>query len=532
MRGCEFTSLPVSVPFLTNLSKLYLKSNNIDSLSESIGDLINLKVLDLSGNQLTGLPESIGNLINLEILDLDENPLTSLPESISELTNLKIDLDENQLEIPMIKKKYDENLDLSDKHERIKKHSQNITSRLSPTSKTQLTRRRNIALSQGTNPLLDPLGYFNRYQDTMRSIELTENKLSKPDSGVVVAITAICLCHGKIKGDINTHINTASTRSNRDTLPTVSRPSVIIKIPQTNSSEQVIKYDYTVTYGKNPKKFEFTYSTIPYCGVFTNVGSCSGLPTFDRPNSFFNEQNIVTHEYKLLTCDETTSPEKCQPYILSLDIDPKISIKLKEKSVSEIEESEIEESEIEESERLFLSMHDDYLCQSLMNKLYEAKHSELLTKDSFITRGDSGKFILLTKIKHIRDGREDFEIVKTVILGSNNFQEELELLGRKTNKDMSEFIEMVDVIEGVIDTYYTTTTEKVVGLINHLKDGDIPVRFFDSSCNMYSDIDYENPTPSHLLEIEILNKYFLKEATTGHAVYGGKKRTRRVKRIR
>ena len=424
-------------------------------------------------------------------------------------------------EIPMCMKCYDEGLNLSTTNKFIKTHAREVTSKLPPASKSQLTRRRNIALSQRTNPLLEPLEYFNRYQDTMRSIELTENKLSEPNESVVVAITAISLCHGKIKGDINTHINTLSVPST---------PSVVIKNPQTNSSGEIIKYDYTVSYGKKPKKFEFTYSTIPYCGVFTNVGSCLGLPTLDPPNSFFNEQNIVTHEYKLLTCDETTSPEKCQPYMLSFALDPKLSKKLKETDVSEMEVSEIE------SDQLFLSMHDDYLCQSLLNKLYEAKHSELLTEDFSITRGDSGKFILLTKIKHIRDGIEEFEIVKTVILGSIIFQEELESLGKKTNKDMSEFIEMVDVmtldIEGVIDTYYTTTTEKVVGLINHLKDGDIPVRFFDSSCNMYSDIDYENPTPSDLLELEILNKYFLKEATTGHAVYGGKKRTRRVNRLR
>ena len=395
-------------------------------------------------------------------------------------------------EIPMVKKIYDENLDLSTKYERIKKHSQNVTSKLSPTSKRQLTRRREIALSQRTHPLLDPLGYFNRYQDTMRAIELTENKLSESDSGVVVAITAICLCHGKINGDIITHIDPSNPPPTR---------AVTKKKPQ-NSSGEIIKYDYTVTYGK-PKKFEFTYATIPYCGVFTNVGSCSGLPTFGPPNSFFNEQNIVTHEYKLLTCDETTSPEKCQPYMLSLALNPTVSRKIKETS------------EITESDQLFLSIHDDYLCQSLLNKSYQVKHSELLTEDYSITRGDSGKFILLTKIKHIRDGREEFEIVKTVILGSINFQEELELLGRKTDKDMSEFIEMVDVItldiEGVIDTYYTTTTEKVVGLINHLKDGDTPVRYFDSSCNMYSDINYENPTSSDLLELEIINKYFLKE---------------------
>jgi len=445
-------------------------------------------------------------------------------------TKKRKEREEGMPEIPMIMKCYDEGLNLSTTDKCIKSHLQNVTSKVSPTSKRQLTRRRDIALSQRTNPLLDPPGYFNRYQDTMRSIELTENKLSELESGVVVAITAICLCHGKINGDINTHINTASRRSKGDTLPVPSRPSVIKKKPQTNSSGEIIKYDYTVSYG-NPKRFEFTYATIPYCGVFTNVGSCSGLPTFDPPNSFFNEQNIVTHEYKLLTCDETTSPEKCQPYILSFGIDPKISIKLKETNVSEIEESEIEESE-----RLFLSMHDDYLCQSLMNKLYEAKHSELLTEDFSITRGDSGKFILLTKIKHIRDGREEFEIVKTVILGSINFQEELELLGRKTDKDMSEFIEMVDVItldiEGVIDTYYTTTTEKVVELINHLKDGDTPVRYFDSSCNMYSDINYVNPTSSDLLELEIINKYFLKQAKSKQAVYGGKKKSRRVKRLR
>ena len=93
---------------------------------------------------------------------------------------------------------------------------------------------------------------------------------------------------------------------------------------------------------------------------------------------------------------------------------------------------------------------------------------------------------------------------------------------------MSEFTGMVKEntmnINGNIDTYYTTTTEEIVGLINHLKDGDIPVRFFDSSCNMFSDIDYENPTPSNLLELEKINRHFVKESRSGQAVHGGTKR--------
>ena len=416
------------------------------------------------------------------------------------LRSASISKDIEMPEIPLLKQRYDKNINLTTS-QHIKDHTQRVTLRLSPESKRTLKKRQKMAQLQLIDREARPLDYYNRYQDLMTSIERTEHKLPETRTSVVVAITAICLCHGKIAGSINSHIDPSITLPSR---PTVKRN------PRKNGYDEIVKYDYTVNYGKKSKGLEFTYSTVPYCGVFTNVGSCPGLPTFAPPNSFFNEQNIVTHEYNLLTCDETTSPEKCQPYMLSLAIDPTISRKLKETRVTDVVESD----------HLFLSMHDDYLCKSLLNKCYEVKHSDLLTEDLTITRGDSGKFILLTKIKHTRGKIEEYEIVKTVILGSINFQEELELLGRKTKKDLSDFMRMVDV-DIDVDTYYITTTERIVVLINRLKDGDIPVRFFDSSCNMYSGIDYENPTPFVMLELEKLNRYFLNESRQGEAVYGG-----------
>lgn len=419
-------------------------------------------------------------------------------------------------EIPTFIRGYDEDLDLHTASH-IKEHARNVTSKLSPTSKRQLSTRRNIALLQGIDHRLsNPIGYFNQYQDTMRSIELTKNKLTEPTESVVVAITAMCLCHGGIIGNITIHINPF----NIDSMASASK--TIRKEPVKNASREVIKNICTVNYSR---KFEFVYETIPYCGLFTNVGSCPGLPTFEPPNSFFNVQSIVTHEYNLLTCNETTAPEKCQPYMLSISLDPVISRKLKETTDGDVSDKD-----------LSLTMHDDYLCQSLVNKIYQVKLSEIVTEDFSITSGDNGKFILLTKIKHMRDGIEEFEIIKTIILGTNNFHEELELLGRKTNKDMSEFTGLVKDntldIDGSIDTFYTTTTEEIVGLINHLKDGDTPVRFFDSSCNMFSDIDYKNPTPLDLLELDKINKHFVKEAKKGHAVHGGTKQTRRFNRLR
>ena len=81
-------SLPDEIYQLTNLTRLYLDNNKLESISEEIGKLTNLTKLYLCSNQLKSLPKSIGNLVNLKNngLWIHGNPLIkSLPDSIRKI---------------------------------------------------------------------------------------------------------------------------------------------------------------------------------------------------------------------------------------------------------------------------------------------------------------------------------------------------------------------------------------------------------------------------------------------------------------
>ncbi len=94
----NITKLPPEIGQLTNLTRLYLHSNQLTSLPPEIGQLTNLTTLSLSINQLTSLPPEIGQLTNLTGLHLNSNQLTSLPPEIGQLTNLTtLYLHSNQL---------------------------------------------------------------------------------------------------------------------------------------------------------------------------------------------------------------------------------------------------------------------------------------------------------------------------------------------------------------------------------------------------------------------------------------------------
>ena len=80
--------LPEGIGNLSNLTLLYMGSNNLEALPESIGNLSNLTLLYMGSNKLEALPESIGNLVNLTSLDITDNNLNFLPESIGNLVNL------------------------------------------------------------------------------------------------------------------------------------------------------------------------------------------------------------------------------------------------------------------------------------------------------------------------------------------------------------------------------------------------------------------------------------------------------------
>ncbi|XP_063795173.1 leucine-rich repeat-containing protein 40 isoform X1 [Pseudophryne corroboree] len=83
----------------TDLTKLVLASNKLQSLSEEIRLLPALVVLDVHDNLLTELPSAIGELINIQKLNISHNKLKVLPGELAQLHNLKsLLIQHNQLE--------------------------------------------------------------------------------------------------------------------------------------------------------------------------------------------------------------------------------------------------------------------------------------------------------------------------------------------------------------------------------------------------------------------------------------------------
>ena len=90
LQGNQLNGLSPEIGNLTNLSKLYLYSNQLTGeIPPEIGNLTNLTGLLLYDNQLTGtIPTEIGNLTNLEVLYLSDNQLTGeIPESMCNLVD-------------------------------------------------------------------------------------------------------------------------------------------------------------------------------------------------------------------------------------------------------------------------------------------------------------------------------------------------------------------------------------------------------------------------------------------------------------
>lgn len=83
----------------TDLTKLLLSSNKLQSLSEDVKLLPALVILDIHDNQLSSLPDSIGDLEQLQKLILSQNKLTELPSGLWRLTNLRcLHLQQNLIE--------------------------------------------------------------------------------------------------------------------------------------------------------------------------------------------------------------------------------------------------------------------------------------------------------------------------------------------------------------------------------------------------------------------------------------------------
>ena len=83
------SSFPLEITYLSNLKRLNLSYNNIESLPKEIGNLTTLTTLILQSNHLTDLPSSFSKLVNLESLYLGNNNFVIFPKEIFKLSNLK-----------------------------------------------------------------------------------------------------------------------------------------------------------------------------------------------------------------------------------------------------------------------------------------------------------------------------------------------------------------------------------------------------------------------------------------------------------
>lgn len=73
----------------TNLRRLDLAKNFIDTLPPEIGRLTQLQELNLSRNRLRSVPAEMGRLTALKRLDLSRNPLLELPDALGALPQLE-----------------------------------------------------------------------------------------------------------------------------------------------------------------------------------------------------------------------------------------------------------------------------------------------------------------------------------------------------------------------------------------------------------------------------------------------------------
>jgi len=72
-----------------NLKRLFLGSNQLDSLTIKICELTSLEALYLNHNNFTQFPLRITNMTSLKELNLNINKLESIPSEISHLTSLE-----------------------------------------------------------------------------------------------------------------------------------------------------------------------------------------------------------------------------------------------------------------------------------------------------------------------------------------------------------------------------------------------------------------------------------------------------------
>lgn len=332
--------------------------------------------------------------------------------------------------------------------------------------------------------------HFSRWND------LNVNPPARSMSPTILSITAICLCHA----DINVQILTEIGNEEDEEIVMLDKNPAISKIDQNTG----VHYG-----GEDNDKFEFIYRTVPFTGLFSNAGSCTGMPVIKMPNKIFNSHDIVKREKEFLMGILPTPRIHGNNYMLVC------SPYVKDVPFEETQSSTFTQSR---DDCLRLVLHENFHCRSLLSKTYQCRDDETMTILNTPSLYDAGKFILLTKIQY---EEEDPFIIKTTILGPGYKDSINELLGILHKPP-----HVNPVRDGIIfkngSMGYETTTDNVINFIDHIKGPDTTIKFVDTSCNNIDDM-YDNIHKPFVLSMLLkIKEYFIEATTRQEGVHGGK----------
>jgi len=324
----------------------------------------------------------------------------------------------------------------------------------------------------------------------------------------VISITALCLCHA----DINIQIVKKIDNKIDEEIVMLDKKPTILEI------DDVI----SVQYGDNDDdddscKFEFKYTTVPFTGLFSNVGSCTGMPVVKMPNEIFSSHDMVEREKEFLMgywpdphIHGNNFMLVCSPYVKNIPFE------------------EIQSSTQSRSDCLSLVLHENFECKSLLSKTYQSRNDETMTISNTPSLYDAGKIILLIKIQY---EEEPPFIIKTIILGPGYEASIIELLGILHKPSYINPVEDGIVFKNGSEGYQTTT-DNIIDFINHIKDEDTSIKFVDTSCNMIDGMCGNIHKPFVLSMLLKIKEYFTEMRSRQEGVHGGKKRFKQKHKTR
>ena len=354
---------------------------------------------------------------------------------------------------------------------------------------------------------------------------LVKNPSPRAERPRILAFSLLSLCHADVDITITKFIE---DRETLDRVLAVKTPTITRrKIP----SERT--YEVTVNYARG---FIFKYKTVSFDDsiTFSNLSSCTSIPTYKTPNIIFSKHDIVQYETDLLLNKSPKKSEALNSYFTVC------RPKYKDYSFQEVDSAHFGKSSTEHSRKAkkhyeweepfenrcsTLILHNNYSCKSLLNKLYESQGNEVTLSDGTPMLYDAGKMVLLTKIQY---GHEEPIVIKTILLGPefNTSIKDLFDILHKRLPSLDSYFEVFKFQDGEIT--YNTKTENIIDIIKILGP-NIPLKIFDSSCNTLSEeithkLD-ENPEFKMSSELLISN-YFLNRAKQTEDIHGGTRKNK------